>query len=507
MIKSWLKTMVGVGFLSCTALCAVFVLSSCEEEKEHVHQWGERVAVHEVTCVDEGEYVQVCTTCGEEQTVFEQATDEHCYDRGVCTVCDGLHTQGITYRLNADRTGYMVFAYYGKSKEVYIAHEIEGLPVTAIGGYGFRECTTLTKVVIPDSVTTIEGYTFSECASLENLDIPCSVTTIGEGAFCFTGLKSINVAENNAAYQSIDGNLYTKDGKTLVQYAVGKTATSFSIPSGVTTIGADAFGACASLTEVAIPDGVTTIDSRAFQACTGLTNIIMPNSVTKVEWFAFANCTGLTNIEMSGGLSEIDEFTFAGCTRLSSVTIPDGVWVLQGNSFMNCANLNSVTISQNVGRIWLTAFSGCTSLTNIRVVESNTAYRSIDGNLYTKDGKTLVLYAPGKTQTSFEIPDGVEIIGNRAFAYSQKLTNITIPNSVTTIEAYAFADCTDLQRVYYEGTATEWENMQIDSYENEYFLNATVYYYVENAEDVPTDGENYWHYDGQGNIVVWGKEE
>ena len=127
-------------------------------------------------------------------------------------------------------------------------------------------------MIIEDGVTSIGGSTFYGCTSLTSVEIPSSVTSIGEHAFfnC-TSLTSISVDVNNKTYQSIDGNLYTKDEKTLIQYAIGKTNASFTIPSSVTSIGEYAFKDCTSLTSIEIPSSVTSIGEWAFSGCWSLT--------------------------------------------------------------------------------------------------------------------------------------------------------------------------------------------------------------------------------------------
>jgi hypothetical protein len=158
-----------------------------------------------------------------------------------------------------------------------------------------------------------------------------------------------------------------------------------------------------------------------------------------------------------------------------------------------------VVIPDSVTSIGWNAFENCTSLTSITVSANNTAYQSIDGNLYSKDGKTLVQYAIGKTDTSFTIPNSVTSIGHDAFAHCTKLTSVVIPDSVTSIGYRAFYECTRLTRVYYQGTASEWAEMAI-GYDNYYLINATLYYYSESA---PTKSGNFWHYDENGNPVAW----
>ena len=104
----------------------------------------------------------------------------------------------------------------------------------------------------------------------------------------------------------------------------------------------------------------------------------------------------------------------------------------------------SVTIGNGVTSIANNAFYNCESLTSITVNENNTSYYSINGNLYSKDGKTLLLYAIGKTETSFTIPNSVTSIGKMAFSSCSRLTSITIGNNVTSISSHAFYYCKGL---------------------------------------------------------------
>ena len=126
-------------------------------------------------------------------------------------------------------------------------------------------------------------------------------------------------------------------------------------------------------------------------------------------------------------------------------------------AFEDCTSLTSVTIPDSVTGIGNYAFKGCTSLTNIHVDANNINYKSIDGNLYSKDGKTLIQYAVGKTDTSFTIPDSVTNIDWYAFYNCTSLTNVTIPNSVTNIGDYAFFKCLSLSNITYKGSKEQWK--------------------------------------------------
>ena len=138
-------------------------------------------------------------------------------------------------------------------KELYAHYNI-----TTIGDNAFQGCTSLTTVVIPDSVTTIGIAAFDGCISLTTIAIPDSVTTIGEDAFY---------------------------GCTLL--------TTIVIPDSVTEIRQGAFADCTSLTTVVIPDSVTAIREYAFADCTSLTTVAIPDSVTAIGGYAFTGCTSL----------------------------------------------------------------------------------------------------------------------------------------------------------------------------------------------------------------------
>ncbi len=190
--------------------------------------------------------------------------------------------------------------------------------VTSIGNSAFDGCTSLASIEIPNSVTSIGSEAFRDCTSLTSIEIPDSVTSIGYFAFynCIS-LTSINVDEDNTVYSSLDGNLYNKNKTTLIQYAIGKQATSFTIPNSVTSIGNGAFQYCKSLTSIEIPNSVTSIGDRAFSDCNSLTSIEIPNTVTSIGNYAFRNCISLTSIEIPNTVTSIGDYAFRDCTSLT----------------------------------------------------------------------------------------------------------------------------------------------------------------------------------------------
>ena len=309
-------------------------------------------------------------------TSIEDSTFEYCTSLTSITIGNGVISIGSS---SFDDTGYYNDESNWENGVLYIGNyliEADGNTVSGeykvkdgtkvIGDYAFYECTDLTSVTISDSVIGIGYLAFNYCESLAN----------------------IGVDTNNQYYTSIDGNLYNKDKTELIQYAIGKSNTDFTIPDSVTSINNSAFESCNNITSVTIPDSVTSIGNEVFGNCTSLVSVTIPNSVTSIGSSAFEFCYDIT-----------------------SVTIPDSVTSIGYSAFSGCLSLTSITISDSVKSIEGATFSGCDSLTSVT------------------------------------IPDSVKSIGDDAFGYCTSLKSVTIPNSVTSIGYYAFTHCTSLKSV------------------------------------------------------------
>ena len=369
------------------------------EPPAHTHNYAEWDIVKKPNCTENGEKVRYCS-CGEKQSEvviawghtesdwivdFEATTTTEGSKHTQCTSCgitiksetiDKLPkpaSEGLAFALNSDGLSYSVTGIGTcTDTDIVIPSEYNGLPVASIGNWAFYSCESLTSVVIPDSVTSIGDRAFEYCPSLESIEIPDSVTSIGSHAFQYchsltnidisdsitsigkfafdycTSLKSINVDTKNKYYKSIDGNLYTKDGKTLIQYAIGKEATCFAIPNSVTSIGGYAFDGCTSLTSIEIPNSVTSIGEGAFVDCTSLVSIEIPNSVTSIGNGVFMRCGSFTSIVIPDSVISIGEYAFLFCWSLESIEIPDSVISIAEGAFYGCTSLTSINFEGTV---------------------------------------------------------------------------------------------------------------------------------------------------------------
>ena len=293
--------------------------------------------------------------------------------------------------------------------------------VTKISSYAFWYCTRLVSITIPDSVTSISSSAFRGCSNLVSITIPfvggskkTSSNTYQYPFGYIFGTSSYPGSE--ATEQSYYGS--STSSITYTTYYIPASLKSVIVTGGNIPYGA--FSYCSNLTCVTIGNGVTSIGSYAFLRCT---------SLNSVYWNA-TNCT-------SAGSSS--SHIFSGCAVLTNVVIGDSVQTIPSYAFNGCYKLTSITIPDSVTSIGSSAFSGCTSLNTVYWNATNCTSASSENYPIFKDCTVL---------KNIIISDKVQTIPSCAFYYCTSLTSITIPNSVTSIGKYAFVYCQSLNAVY-----------------------------------------------------------
>lgn len=338
-----------------------------------------------------------------------------------------IDSSGLRYKLSKDGTVYTVIGtepWLGTERA--IPPIFNGKPVVGIGRNAFSCVYKLTNISIPESVTKIHSNAFRSCCNL----------------------------------------------------------TRIIIPNSVTSIGASALSGCKSLTTIIFEKGsqLTSIGDEAFFNCASLRNITIPSRVTKIGWGAFFGCTKLTYVDYLGSKKQwkkiaINEYNEPLINAPYKYTIEyddehdsflDGLFSDDDDNF----DLDDLFSDDNDDDLFgdddiVSDSSPYDGL--VPSVEEDKG--DIDNDSATDDIANYDTIALEKLMhavkwdsslSSITIPSGITHIGVSRYESYTNLISIIIPSSVVCIYANAFKDCVNLVSVYYEGTAEQWNNIQIN---------------------------------------------
>lgn len=251
--------------------------------------------------------------------------------------------------------------------------------------YHFRDCTSLTSVVLPSNLQQMGKYLFYGCTALQSIELPSSLRDIPEYAFygC-AALKRVTFKNNSSNVTEICNYAFKNSG-----------LTAFTAPVMLGSIGKEAFRNCANLATFAYAGtSVSSIGAQAFDGCKKLNAIVIPDGVITIGDFAYQNCDAAT-----------------------SVTLPVSLMTLGVNPFINCDNLTAINAPA--------------------YVEGDTVRFTVDGGaLYNGDKTKLYLFFD-RTATEFTLPEETTEIANSAFWY-MPLTTVVATNEGLVIGANAF---------------------------------------------------------------------
>ena len=272
--------------------------------------------------------------------------------------------------------------------------------VTKIDGYwsrifngAFKECSTVTSVVIPEGVTEISHGAFSRCKELRSVVLPKSLTKIGRFAFS----DCINLKE-------------------------------IFIPEGITEIDEYTFYSCENLDRIVFPEKLRSIGTQAFYNCKSLKRLQFPDSLADIQESAFENCESLQQVIVSEGFHNFEQGSFYGCKALADNS---GFVLINSELFSYCGTARDVEIPKTVTRINGRAFK-------------NTSVRKIIIPASVDILASETFYGCRQLEEVI-IPEGLKSIGDQAFSGCSELIKLKLPTSLKTIGTEAFSDCDKLE--------------------------------------------------------------
>ena len=343
-------------------------------------------------------------------------------------------------------------------------------------------------IVIPSSVdgkpvTGITTSIFYATSDITRVVIPASIENIGQYPFNYSSLQEIVIDPTSPHFKVIDNVLLTKDGTEVVGYPPGATATSLTIPSGVTKIRAGALTGNA-VVSVSLPSSLQEIGTNGFNLA-AMPTIELPVSLSTIGYDAFgATLTAFTVAAGNTTFSASDGVLFRGSALVryppartaTEYSVPSGTVRIEEEAFRYASYLDSLVFPASLSVLADNALNGIPNLASIAVNAGNPIFSASAGVLFS--GATLAKYPPKRVGTSYSVPEGTTEIGRSAFDSAtlltslllpdslriigydglvrlQNLTSIDLPNGLTTLGFYSLA-VTGLTTVVIPHTVTNW---------------------------------------------------
>lgn len=331
---------------------------------------------------------------------------------------------------------------------------------------GFNSCPNLKGLVLPEGLEAIGWHAFAGCTSITTIRIPASVKYLFGNSFAGCKIKAYEVDSKNPYLTVVDGVVFSKDLSKLIAFPSAYPHKRYVVPKTTRIIGIGAFeDSC--ITDIELPTGLISIKDYAFVK-SKIRKIELPDTIIKLGKHVFWFCDNLEYIRLSNGLSTIQRGTFSRCSKLKSIETPysikriyytaiawsDGLEQLKLNDGLEeivdegplsgvNVDLQEVNFPKTLKKVPGGIFNNSPRLKEFSLDPENPYFSIIDSALCSKDGKTIYS-GPYFYTCRYDVPEGIEVIAERAFSYLPELSHIGLPSSLRTIESRAFQGCKSL---------------------------------------------------------------
>lgn len=281
-----------------------------------------------------------------------------------------------------------------------------GTNVTLVGS--FKNCTSISSIILPNSVTEIATEAFMGCVGLQSIKLSNNMTQIS--SLAFKDCSSLFSVE----FKNIEG----------IDYNAFENCVSLrvlNLPLTLRYIDNSAFKGCSNLIYVTFPPSTTYLGIGAFENCSSINNIIVYGDIYSR---AFKNCVNLESVSMLGG-TMITNSAFEGCKKLNRINLSTELTYIGDNAFKDCSLLICITIPENVTQIGSDAFKNCVRLNTVFIDSLAIYFDYNDVSDINSICGGLIVYADA---ISVRADKYYDIIGNYLYE------NSTTSNSGTTYQ-------------------------------------------------------------------------
>lgn len=305
-----------------------------------------------------------------------------------------------------------------------------------------------------------------------------SLTAIGNAIRSKNGTDTLYKPSEMAA--AID-DISVAGGDDALKALIERTLTRIEIPRGVPKVGAYAFAYCRNAQSITIPDSVTSIETYGFYTCDNVTELELPQSITTVGSYCFSCMYSLTSLVLPRGVVNIPPVMASENKSMTSFTAEGDLTGVAGYAFQNCINCirYDFTACTKVPPLWGPGFQNINPDAKILVPAALCAewkaatnwaeyadhivgvgeggsldyLLNPDGTSYAVTGIGTYINTDGDG-TKLVIPSEhnglpVTVIETDAFGGNEEITSVSIPETVTSIGAAAFQDCSNITDIYF----------------------------------------------------------